>query len=477
MFMRNITLCVIIFSIVSLFIGLPLAQSYPDPAANNFAYKTAERNRDNAFGEKDTWKDHYDEAMVFVNDLIGKWKDNEQAIKDDIWNTVDTATATLIAELVRRANQDSSDGTVKKLVDWLPIFYGTYLTAKSASSAADGTVKRADYLLALNTAVENLNEVLDENRKAFNAYEKAYDIYLKIEAEHSGRSANSAGLAREPNHSPQGDYSSVTATSFEDIKATVKAKDAYSTIDSENMFMFWYHPGDLRSTSRPVSHTIDRFEHFDNVWKHPELPKDKRCGGDCGQQFQTPVEHLVVCPHALTESVLRDENGNVIVRNLPSDSALLQNQAAPAGCGDMYYLCRSSDRDRHKIRRCSKNNEDGNRCNVPYRKCNNQRFKHKYFNTRHSDKGGGLTIGPSFGLFNAAPGDSHTAELTALNAYTSVKWFVKRPSQTGIWTLIETDNGDGSSTTASLTYTFPSGVSGDYVITAVYTDANTTEEA
>lgn len=336
-FIRNITTrCVIILTIVSLFIGLPLAVAYPDPDANNYAYKTVETNLNNALRQKDTWKNRHEEAMVLVNDLLGKWSNNEQAIKDDTWDTVDAATATLIAELVRRANEDSNDSTVEQIIEWLPTFYGTYQTLKKAAGAANGIAYRADYLLALNTAVGNLNEVLDENRQAFNAYEEKYDVYLKFMVEHSD------GIARVANYSPQGDYSSVTAWSLDTVKATVKAKNAYNTIDSENKFMFWYHPGDL-GTSQVTSHTIDSFEHFDNVWKRSELPIDKPCGGDCGQQFQTPVEHFVICPHALAQ-----------------DAQIPGGKVTPAGCDRAYYTCKMSDINEHRIRVCTKYKDDPN---------------------------------------------------------------------------------------------------------------------
>ena len=454
MFMRNIARCVIIFCIVSLFVGLPLAQAYPNPNANNFAYKTAERERDNALRERVKWANRHNEAMIFVNDLLGKWSGNEQAIKDDTWDTVDAATATLIAELVKRANQDSDDGTVEELVEWLPTVYGTYQTLKSASSAADGTAKRADYLSALNTAVGNLNEVLDKNKKAFNTYEEKYDIYLKIEAEHSGASANSAGLARVPNHSPQGDYSSVTATSFEDIKTAVKVNEQ---LDS------WYHPGDLRSTSQPVSHTIDSFWNFEEYWKRPELPTDKRCGGDCGQQFQTPVEHVVVCPHSLS-----------------ADATLPAGKGAPAGCDRAYYTCKNDDINEHRIRLCTKNKDDPNNegqkiiCNEPYRNCNNSSYDHGgLLSTKHSDRRGGMIISPTFGFspasgssYTASAGSTHTASLTLASVYSSIYWYVKSPSESGLGTSVSYVSGDGSSTSASFSWSVPSGASGDYVITA-----------
>lgn len=87
------------------------------------------------------------------------------------------------------------------------------------------------------------------------------------------------------------------------------------------------------------------------------------------------------------------------------------------------------------------------------------------------------TLTPSNGLYTAEAGDSHTANFSTSSPYSSVYWYVKSPSETGYGTNVETDYGNGSTTTASLTYNFPSGTSGDYVITAyVYDSDNSVSE-
>ena len=45
-------------------------------------------------------------------------------------------------------------------------------------------------------------------------------------------------------------------------------------------------------------------------------------------------------------------------------------------------------------------------------------------------------------------------------------WYVRAPNESGLGTNVETDTGNSTTTTASLTYTFPSSASDDYVITA-----------
>ncbi len=77
------------------------------------------------------------------------------------------------------------------------------------------------------------------------------------------------------------------------------------------------------------------------------------------------------------------------------------------------------------------------------------------------------TLTPSDSTYTAEAGDSHTANFSTSSPYKSVYWYVKSPSDTSSYgTSQEIDQGDGSTTTASFTYTFPSGVSGDYKITS-----------
>ena len=74
----------------------------------------------------------------------------------------------------------------------------------------------------------------------------------------------------------------------------------------------------------------------------------------------------------------------------------------------------------------------------------------------------------SDGSYTATAGTGHQANFTTKSAYSSVYWYVKSPSDTSsLGTNVETDYGDSSTTTtAQLSYSFPSDTSGDYVITA-----------
>ena len=239
MFMKNITLRVIVCFIVSLFVGLPLAEAYPSTTE----FETAKTDRDSAADERTIWKNRFDAAEGTVNALLGEWNTNATAIKDDTWEVVDTAIATLIAELIRNTNNDDGKSTIERIVEALPSIFGAYSTWRRTAETANHIARRDQYLSALSTAVGALNEIISQNQAAFNTYAAKYDVYVELMQNHAG------GLAREPNHSSSGDYSSVTAWSLETIKSTVKASDAYNATDSLNKLEFWYHVNDLKSTS------------------------------------------------------------------------------------------------------------------------------------------------------------------------------------------------------------------------------------
>ena len=84
-----------------------------------------------------------------------------------------------------------------------------------------------------------------------------------------------------------------------------------------------------------------------------------------------------------------------------------------------------------------------------------------------------VSLVSSDGVYTASAGDKHTAKVTAPEAIYSVTWYIASPGTTGRGTFAGSTPGDGSATTADLDYTFPSGVSGDYRITAaVYKHAD-----
>ena len=458
MFVRNIALCVIIFCLASLFAGLPFAEAHPGTKEFEDAFDDAKRKRGNAYREEERWETRHSEAKSIVDDLLGKWSGNEDAIKDGTWSLVNTAAATLIAEIIRRTNNDDDKSSTQQMIEALPTILDAFNAVKDGIQLSTDRAERNDYLSALSTAVGALNEIISQNQAAFNTYAAKYDVYVELMQNHAG------GLAREPNHSSSGNYSSVTAWSLATIKSTVKAADAYNATDSLNMLEFWYHVNDLKSTSQPSPHGFDRFWDFDSFWKLNPLPKNKRCGGDCGQQFQTPVEHLVVCPHALTVSSM--QAGNRRLTGLPIDTPLPDGKVSPAGCDDAYYVCDSGDRNEHKVRICGKNNSNGNRCNEPYRNCNNSEYDHGgVLNSKHGKKAGNFIIGPRFGFapasgssYTASAGDMHTGTVTASSIY-GARLYVNS-------SLMSWFGGSTTATSLSLSYTFPSDASGDYTMMA-----------
>ncbi len=78
----------------------------------------------------------------------------------------------------------------------------------------------------------------------------------------------------------------------------------------------------------------------------------------------------------------------------------------------------------------------------------------------------------SDGVYTATAGFGHEANFTASQAYDSVSWYLKRPSDASA-VYQRTDSGNGSSTTSQFGYSFPSGVSGDYVFKAKGTIGST----
>ena len=88
------------------------------------------------------------------------------------------------------------------------------------------------------------------------------------------------------------------------------------------------------------------------------------------------------------------------------------------------------------------------------------------------------TLVSSDGVYTAFSGDSHTADLSVPSGWTQIYWYLKSPSETGLGTSQSSvSDSTGNSTSASYTYSFPSGVSGDYVLKAyVYLSDSTIVE-
>ena len=189
------------------------------------------------------------------------------------------------------------------------------------------------------------------------------------------------------------------------------------------------------------------------------------------------------------------------------------------GCGEKRWSCEKTKvKNWHAPRDCTNIGETPGECFIPFRHCTNGNcFYRIIFWRGHSD---GSTSEAPAGVMNAyadshifetppddeaeegegelvstpgepsttpptapAPtpglqpvngssyyaygGDTYHMELTTSEAYSTVYWYLKPPGDTSTYgNNVETDWGDGSSTTASLSVTLPSDNGGNYRITA-----------
>ena len=104
-------------------------------------------------------------------------------------------------------------------------------------------------------------------------------------------------------------------------------------------------------------------------------------------------------------------------------------------------------------------------------------FEISFVNTadQSSSSSSSYSLVSSDGVYTASTGDSHTANLSAPSGWTSIYWYLKSPSESGLGTSQSSvSDSTGNSTTASYTYMFPSGTSGDYVLTAYTTLSDNT---
>ncbi len=269
MMMRKIALCVIIFSIVSLFVAVPFVAAHGGTQAEIDALKEAEIDLKNVIEKRqEPLNEKYNGAKAAVDELFKEWNQNETSIRDNYWDIGNAAAATaisLIMEAVLTKDPDDGGATkeewLKELVEHLPTVLSGINAGKKIWNVSDGLSKRAAYVLALHSAVAALDQVISENEKAFKTYESKYDIYLDKMQNHRG------GLVRVPDYSDEGDYNSVTALSLQEIKDIVKAADAYHDEDKKNMLKYWYHVNDLKNDSEASSKMIEAFQNKSPHWK------------------------------------------------------------------------------------------------------------------------------------------------------------------------------------------------------------------
>ncbi|MYJ54466.1 MAG: hypothetical protein F4090_06145 [Nitrospira sp. SB0672_bin_25] len=119
MFVKKIALCMILFCLAPLFIGVPFAEAHRGTQDEIDALKEAEKNLDSAKEQKAKWSKKYTAAKGVVDGLLSAWDDNEDAIKDGTWDTVNIFVATLISELIRHTNNDDGKSSTEKLIEAL----------------------------------------------------------------------------------------------------------------------------------------------------------------------------------------------------------------------------------------------------------------------------------------------------------------------------------------------------------------------
>ena len=232
-----------------------------------------------------------------------------------------------------------------------------------------------------------------------------------------------------------------------------------------------YAPSHQKDTITTNSHSKAEFDKF-------------RCFGGCGYEHDTMDyardTHKVDCGTAENiEEVIR-RAGLAAARGGGRRAGIAMNVAASElrsrdvddGCGRPYWACNSDDREAHEKQICLVSS-----CTVRYRNCLDHTTDHKNHRTSPSASNTSPSFSPASGSYFASAGDTHEGKFVVNAPYSSVYWYVKSPSESGLGTNVGTNYGDGSTTEASLSYTFPRDASGDYVITAyVYPESGSVYE-
>ena len=263
MFVRKLTLCVVLFCLVSLFVGVPFADAHPSQESRD-AVKEAEEDRDSAWNQQLIWNKRYNGAFKAVETLLSAWDKNAESIKSNKWDVANTVAATAISMILEAVLTDDPGGGgslksewFKELAENLPTLLTAINAGKETAELIGDLSVRESYLLSLTTAVSALDKIISENQIDFDVYEKEYDNYVEKVQDHAG------GIVREPNHSSSGDYSAYTALTLKKIKDMVKHKDAWDRDPKKNDLKFWYHIDELKESSQASSFSFNRFKVFD----------------------------------------------------------------------------------------------------------------------------------------------------------------------------------------------------------------------
>ncbi len=190
---------------------------------------------------------------------------------------------------------------------------------------------------------------------------------------------------------------------------------------------------DIDGDRFPHKGESESHKHFGDERKkftYKDLPYIYECDGPfCSNMFRSPYK-------ALTADKVRCPFKHIFVNDSDKTHKVFQCIVSIYSCGDNHTF--------HDFNTGAATYPDGYR-NVP------------------------ASLSPSEpGVYTAFAGGSHTANVSVPSGWTQIYWYLKSPSESGLGTsqLPISEDSTGSSTSASYTYSFPEGVSGDYVLTA-----------
>ncbi len=271
----------------------------------------------------------------------------------------------------------------------------------------------------------------------------------------------------------QSDLESAYESAISEVRSRVWAASAaiarYRSAWNSYSLVLTSHNSRHHGSSSSPSDRAHEVDSFTKVALDEGLPSFSCPDGSCGLTWNFPSSareaHYVKCG----------------TKDDPYDRWL-------KGCRVVYYTCNTNDVARHKPNDCGlekwvrKNGVwSKSACTGDYRNCTQHVHPHATVlgtnqismcgpasSSSSANKSG--SISPSSGSSSASAGSSYTVDLTTSTPFSSVYWYIKRTGTSGLGSSIETDNGGSSSYSASMTYTFGSSDSGDYIITAYIYD-------
>lgn len=468
--------------------------------SQNTKIENARKFAENKAGRAQDRIDELDVMKNAMTALIGEWKDNKAAIESGIELTLFGVLGTTATALSTYFSGGTTYITTKA---------GVVATIKKAIDLGVAISARGGYVEAMETAINAVDKQLGVVEDAIVYYSQVYDddilTYNGIYEQY---------LLKLSKH---------TGHSVSWIDERVNEND----IDWDT---FPHKQIEGQAWTSTHKHFGDEREGF----SYEDLPYKYKCRGPCPVMFRSPHQALrahrekcgsgknvddeamekalKMAGYDLSSDSYPANNASILAAAMVIRDDLLRDRSVDKGCGCFYYDCPSVPDTEHQELTCAKNytykDADGNKvseiCGDSFRKCMGHKKDHHVSwpgSSKHStnalDYGAETpplsmssdtpdgdnsneqqTVEPSPGLSpangssnpTASPGDTHEARLVTSEAYYYVRWYVASPSDSGLGTLVQTDEGwlSGTETEASLSYTFASdAVSGVWTITAV----------